>query len=410
MDFPRHIQRTKRTSLALTQRHTRGGRRNGSTALAVLLSLSALGSACGTSADAGSVITDQAPAGSPSATVTTTAAAKDAPATTAAPTTAATKPAPTTTAPTTAPPDATADTNQPVGTDPTTTALESEPVVPLTVTDETGSEITVESVERIIPLDGDIAEIVFALDLGANVVATDLSATYPPEADALPEIGYQRALSAEAIAAFEPTILLATDIAGPPEALDDMRRLGFPLIIVPNENNAQGAGRKIRAVATALGVPNRGEALASQVDQAIASAAVVPGTFEAPLRVIALYLRGTSAQLVFGETTNTHWLIEAAGGIDVSTAMGITDPVPISTEAILAAAPHVVLVPEAGLKSVNGIDGLLEIGGIAETPAGRARAVLAYDDQLLLGNGPRTGELLSQFKEDLQRIASASTP
>lgn len=289
---------------------------------------------------------------------------------------------------------------------PATVPETTEPALPVTVNDETGSAITIESIERIIPLDGDIAEVVFALGLGANVVATDLSATYPPEADALPEIGYQRALSAEAVAAFAPTVLLATDIAGPPEALDDMRRLGFPLVIVPNDSTSTGAARKIRAVAAALGVPSRGETLAQEVDDAIAAAAVEASAVEEPLRVIALYLRGTAAQLVLGESSNTRWLIEAAGGIDVSASMGITEPVPISAEAILAAAPQVVLVPEAGLTSVNGIDGLLEIGGIGETPAGRDRHVLAYDDQMLLGNGPRTAEMLARLRDDLQRFAA----
>ena len=289
---------------------------------------------------------------------------------------------------------------------PTTAPERTEPILPATVADETGSTITVRSIERIIPLDGDVAEVVFALGLGANVVATDLSATYPPEADALPEIGYQRALSAEAVAAFSPTVLLATDIAGPPEALDDMRRLGFPLVIVPNDATSAGAGRKIRAVAAALGMPRRGESLAQEVDDAIASAAVGTDAVEEPLRVIALYLRGTAAQLVLGESSNTRWLIEAAGGIDVSAAMGITDPVPISAEAILAAAPQVVLVPEAGLTSVDGIDGLLEIGGIGETPAGQDRRVLAYDDQLLLGNGPRTAEMLARLRDDLGGFAT----
>ena len=68
-----------------------------------------------------------------------------------------------------------------------------------------------------VPVDGDLAEVVFALGLGDRVVATDLSATYPPEADPLPQIGYQRALTAEPIAAFEPTLVLATDLAGPPD-------------------------------------------------------------------------------------------------------------------------------------------------------------------------------------------------
>ena len=314
-------------------------------------------------------------------------------------------PASTTTVPPTTAPEPTEPTEPP---EPAEPAEPAEPILPVTVTDETGAEITVTSIERIIPLDGDVAEIVFALGLGDNVVATDLSATYPPEADALPEIGYQRALSAEAVAAFAPTVLLATDIAGPPEALDDMRRLGFPLVVVPNESTSTGAGRKIRAVAEALGVPRRGEELASGVDAAIAEATVDPGAVEARHRVIALYVRGTSAQLVLGEASNTRWLIEAAGGIDVSESMGVTDPVPISAEAILAAAPEVVLVPEAGLTSVDGVDGLLEIGGLGETPAGRHRRVLFYDDQLLLGNGPRTAVMLARLRDDLARLPTAA--
>ena len=274
--------------------------------------------------------------------------------------------------------------------------------------DETGTEIIIESIDRIIPLDGTVAEVVFALGLGGNVVATDLSATYPPEADALPEIGYQRALSAETVANFAPTVLLATDIAGPPEALDDMRRLGYPLVILPNEATPTGAGRKVRAVAAALGVPDRGDELADALDAAIADASVSPDHDGIRPRVVALYVRGTVAQLVLGESANTRWLINSAGGVDVSEELGIDDTAPISAEAILAAAPDVLLVPEAGLESVGGVDGLLEIGGLGQTPAGQNRQVLAYDDQLLLGNGPRTAEMLVRLREDLSAVISAA--
>lgn len=289
---------------------------------------------------------------------------------------------------------------------------ESGAVPPITVIDETGSEVTIESIERIIPLDGDVAEVVFALGLGDNVVATDLSATYPPEADALPEIGYQRAISAETVASYEPTVLLATDIAGPPEALDDLRRLGYPLVIVPNESTPTGAGRKIRAVAAALGVGPLGEEIAGSLDAAIAEASGPPASgtdqFKRP-RVMALYVRGTVAQLVLGESANTHWLIGAAGGVDVSSEMGVLDNAPISAEAILAAAPDVLVVPEAGLESVGGIDGLLEIGGLGQTPAGLHRQVLAYDDQLLLGNGPRTAQMLARLRDGLSGVIVAGS-
>ncbi|MEM7322960.1 MAG: ABC transporter substrate-binding protein [Actinomycetota bacterium] len=281
-------------------------------------------------------------------------------------------------------------------------APEAEPVLPVTVTDLTGAEITIDSIERIVPLDGTVAEVVFALGLGDNVVATDLSATFPPEADALPEIGYQRALSAEPIAVFEPTVLLATDIAGPPGTLDELRALGYPVVIVPNEATADGPGNKIRAVANALGVPGRGAELADDVDQSIA--AIASANEDGP-RVAALYIRGTSAQFVLGLDSATHWLITAAGGVNVADELGFDESAPVTAEAILRVDPEVLLVPTAGLASVDGIDGLLEIDGLSLTSAGKARRVITYDDQLLLGNGPRVGELLADLSSELAAVS-----
>ncbi|MEM7142925.1 MAG: ABC transporter substrate-binding protein [Actinomycetota bacterium] len=280
------------------------------------------------------------------------------------------------------------------------------PFEPFTIIDDLGSAVRVESIDRIIPLDGDIAEVVFALGYGDNVVATDLSATYPPEADALPEIGYQRALSAESIAAFDPTLLLATEVAGPPEALDDLRRLGYPLVIVPSEATAEGPGDKIRAVAAALGDGEAGERLASEVDASIASAA---RDEESAVRVAALYLRGDTTQLVLGAASATHWIIEAAGGVDVSVELGISEAEPINAEAILAANPDVLLVTTTGLASVGGIDGLAGIGSLGETEAGLNGQVVAFDDQLLLGNGPRVAEVLAGLSAQIEAIATAST-
>ena len=281
-------------------------------------------------------------------------------------------------------------------------------VWPLVITDETGEEITIESVERIIPLDGTVAEVVFALGMGDNVVATDLSATWPPEADALPEIGYQRSLAAETVAAFNPTILLATDIAGPPGALEDLKRLGYPLVIVPNNSSPQGPGEKVRAVARALGIPERGEELASQIDQEIADNSVSQPP-ENPLTVLAIYVRGTAAQRILGKSSATHWLIKAAGGADAAETMGISESAPISPEAILEVAPDVLLIPTASLESAGGIDGLMEIPVFAETPAGQNRNVLNYDDQYLLGNGPRVGRLIGEMRAELEALRAGAS-
>lgn len=285
---------------------------------------------------------------------------------------------------------------------------ELEPVLPVTITDAVGNTITITSVERIIPLDGSVAEVVFALDLGANVVATDRSATWPPEASELPQIGYQRSLLAEPIAGFTPTVLIGTEIAGPEKTLDDLRRLGYPVVIVPSEATMQGPAEKIRAVAEALGVPNRGEELATEMEKTIVSNTQV---FEEDIRpvVAALYIRGTGTQLVLGRNSATHWLINAAGGKNVADILDIDQYKTITAESLLRAEPDILLVPSAGLESVGGVDGLLEVGGISQTPAGINRAVLAYDDQLLLGNGPRTGDLLKQLAADFRNLVSQTT-
>lgn len=285
---------------------------------------------------------------------------------------------------------------------PATTATTTMPATTMPATTVTATSTAPVPSERIIPLDGDVAEIVFALGFGDQVVATDLSATYPPEADALPQIGYQRALTAEPIAAFEPTLLIGTDIAGPPETLDDLERLGFPLVIVPSNASSTGAAEKIMAVADALGAADDGAVLAAQVQSEIdAAAASAPRRDPAP-KVASLYIRGSNARLVFGEAYNTHWLVEAAGGVDVADELGVTEAAEISDEAMIAAAPDVLLVTESGLESVGGVDGLFEqIPALAQTPAGEQRAVIAYDAQLLLGNGPRTGQLLAALIDDL---------
>jgi iron complex transport system substrate-binding protein len=123
--------------------------------------------------------------------------------------------------------------------------------------------------------------------------------------------------------------------------------------------------------------------------------------------VVALYLRGDNVQLVLGEGSGIDWLIEAAGGVDVADELGIVDNAPITAEALVAAAPDVIVVPASGLDSVGGVDGLLEVPGIAETPAGAGQAVLAYDAQLMLGNGPRTGAFLTQLVADLSAATTA---
>lgn len=279
---------------------------------------------------------------------------------------------------------------------------EPAPVLPVTVEDAEGRSVTVGDASRIIPVNGDLAEVVFALGLGNAVVATDLSATYPPEADTLPEVGYQRTLLAEQILTHEPTVVLANTDAGPPEVLDQLRNAGIAVVVLDYPHDLAGPATKIRLVAQALGVPARGEALARDVERSIATAiddatARVEADGDRRPKAAFLYLRGETVQQLAGRGSGVDALLAAAGTEDVGTELGIDDFQPLTEEALVEAAPEVIVVTTSGLASVGGREGLLALPAISATPAGRDGRVAAFDDQLLLGLGPRTGEALERL-------------
>jgi iron complex transport system substrate-binding protein len=272
---------------------------------------------------------------------------------------------------------------------------EAAPVLPARVSDKDGHTVVVRNVSRIVPLNGDVAETIFTLGLTRNVVGVDTSATYPAKVvGSLPKIGYQRTLSAEGILSLRPTVVVGTPSAGPPAVLEQLRTAGVTVVIVPEYKGITAGARKLRVVGRALGVPNRGERLARQVESQIAIAKrEVASTTRKP-RVAFLYLRGTQVQMIGGKGSGADAMIAAAGGVDVGAEAGIEGFRPFSAEALVAARPDVLLLLTGGLESVGGVEGLLRLPGVAQTPAGQNRRIVHFDDLLLLGLGPRTGKAL----------------
>lgn len=284
---------------------------------------------------------------------------------------------------------------------------EAEPQLPSTVVDYQGEQVTITSIERIVSLNGDVTEIIFALGMGDHVVGVDSSATFPPErTKMLPNIGYQRRLSAEGILALNPTLVIGDEAAGPPETLAQIRTAGVPVAITADPPTLDASVQKIRFVAQALGIPQRGERLAAQVEAEIAHARDLASRITNPPHVLFLYLRGTDVQQVAGRRTPVDVMITVAGGLNAGAEAGIVEFKPLSPEVVIAAQPDVILVLEKGLESVGGVDGLLAIPGLADTPAGKQRRIIAFDDLYLLGMGPRTGQALADLAIALYETSS----
>jgi iron complex transport system substrate-binding protein len=284
-----------------------------------------------------------------------------------------------------------------------TTAAAAAEVITFTGAD--GVETTIEDTSRIVSLNGDITEIIYELGLGDNVVAVDVTTTYPETAAAKVDqgdtVGFHQQLTAEGVLRFEPTLVIGDTQVMPPEAIEQLRQAGVPVVIIEYQTTLDGVETKILEIAEILGVPEDGAALAEQVMGEIDSAVTLAQDAEEEPLVAYVYLRGPQVIFLFGAGMPTQAMIEGAGAIDAGAASGVRGPAPLTPEALVAAAPEVIVLPEAGLAALGGIEAFEAIPGVSDTPAAQAGNYLVYDEAYFFNLGPRTGQALAEFVRDL---------
>lgn len=279
----------------------------------------------------------------------------------------------------------------------------TEPALPVTVTDVQGTSVTVTDASRILPLDitGAIAATVFGLGLGDQVVGRDGSTGFP-EAAHLPVVTADgHTLSAEPIIALAPTVVITDTTLGPRDVIAQLRDAGIPVVIVTKERSIETVGELVAQVAAALGVVDTGAALTARVENEIDATraeidAVAPTAVADRPRILFLYVRGSAGvYYLFGEESGADSLIRALDGVDVAGEIGWTGMRPVTAEALIQAAPDVVLLMTKGLESVDGIDGLLTaVPALAATPAGENRRFVDMNDTDILSFGPRSAQVL----------------
>ncbi|MGU8078883.1 heme/hemin ABC transporter substrate-binding protein [Burkholderia pyrrocinia] len=249
--------------------------------------------------------------------------------------------------------------------------------------------------KRVVVIGGALAETAFALG-GAEtpryrLVGADTTCTYPDAAKRLPKVGYQRALSAEGLLSLRPDLVLASAEAGPPTAIAQVKSAGVAVTTFDERHDAESVRAKITGVAQALDVRDAGAALLQRFDRdwQVAREAVAvraPGGTQPPRVLFVLNHTGNQA-LVAGQRTAADAMIRYAGARNAM--QGFDHYKPLTTEALAAAAPDVVLISDEGLAAVGGRAALLATPGFGATPAGRAQRVVSLDALLLLGFGPR---------------------
>lgn len=260
--------------------------------------------------------------------------------------------------------------------------------------------------KRVLALGGSVTEIVYALGEQDRLVGRDTTSNWPPEANALPDVGYLRALAPEGVLSVSPDLILAEDGAGPPEAVSVLKAAGVPYVSVVETHDAQGVLAKVDAVADALGVADKGRVLHDRLAADLTRAAERSATVGAPKKVLFVLSLQGGRVMAGGSGTAADGIIRLAGAENAMA--GIQGYKPLTDEAVIEAAPDVILMMQRGDAKAdaqaNGGDShgaaraaALAMPALAQTPAGRNGALVMMDGLKLLGFGPRTGEAVVEL-------------
>lgn len=257
--------------------------------------------------------------------------------------------------------------------------------------------------QRIITLSGALTEVADALGFGKNIVAVDVTSEFPAYVKQLPKVSRNRSLSVEGLMAYRPDIVLAPEGDISKAIQSQLKAAGIALVNIKQEYSVKGALQFIRAVASALQVPEKGQSLALQTEKEVnAELEKIRQAKRKTPGVLFIYARGAGAMSVAGKGSNMDALIQLAGGKNV--VQEFSDFKPYSTEAMIRANPDAILLFDFGLSSLGGKNALLKMPGITTTKAGKNKCIIEMDGPLLVNFSVRLATAIRELNRQLVQI------
>lgn len=252
---------------------------------------------------------------------------------------------------------------------------------------------------HIVALGGTVTEILYAIGAGDRIAAVDSTSTYPKEAADKPDVGYVRQISPEGVLSQKPDLIVAESGAGPADAIEILKTSGVNFISIPSPPETASIPDKIRAVGAAIGESDKAEALATDVAGKLKALEEKVAAQTGPKKKVLFALSLANGRIMAaGANSSADAMIRLAGGENaVSSISGYK---PLTDEAVIAAAPDVVLVMSGGAMHLTA-EQAFALPALAASPAGQTGAFLTMDGLFLLGLGPRATEAAAELHAKL---------
>ncbi|GKV69111.1 putative ABC transporter substrate-binding lipoprotein YvrC [Sporosarcina sp. NCCP-2716] len=270
---------------------------------------------------------------------------------------------------------------------------------PLTMTDATGQEITLEKApEKIISTLPSNTEILFALGFDDEIIAVDDYSDYPEAAVNKDKIGDMN-LNIEKIISLKPDIVFGHEMSlpGAEAGFQQIRDAGIQLFVVKNAMNFDETYGTIEAIGETVG--KKGEA-AKIVEDMKAKADEVAAKTKDVQDKRRVFVETSDVPEIYAPGKNTFMqeILDKIGAENVVTEEGW---VMISPEEIVKQNPDVIVVMHDYTPDV--VNSVKKREGFADLTAVKEDHVVQVDANLTSRTGPR-------LAEGLEEVAKAVYP
>ena len=242
-------------------------------------------------------------------------------------------------------------------------------------------------------------EIVCALGCAQLLVGVDSDSDYPPEVVAgLPKTGRDLDLDIDAVRALAPDLVLTSlTVPGHEKVVEALRAAGMT-VLVADPCSLADVYASIRAIAQALGVAERVEALVAEMEAAMPVVAV---SGKRPAVLVEWWPKPVIAPCRQSWVTE---LIERAGGRNPWAEVEAKS-LPMTHEQARDAMPEVVVMSWCGVKEANyRSDVVRQRDGWDDVPAVAHNRIHAVSEAYLGRPGPRLVEGYRRLREVIAQM------
>ncbi len=247
---------------------------------------------------------------------------------------------------------------------------------------------------RIVCVSKHLTEMVFALGKGHDIVAKDLTSTYPDSAKLLPTVGYHRLLSTEGIIAANPDVVIHSNDIGPETVLPQLVKAGVTVKAFGAANSYDSAKIVLKQLGTFLGVASAADSITKKMDEEMATVITAKAALKDTPTVMVIH---------YGQANNVFFVMSGRGrngAADQMIAMAGGKPAQydakgarqISPEAVAMANPDVIIATDFGFDKMGGAEKFKEVPGVGLTNAAKNNRIYRFEEHDLVYFGPRTPE------------------